>query len=242
MRAPGTWILALALAAAGPAAAGGEPGSPAGPAGASAAGPTSSEAQGCAEAVADRVQAHYEDVRDLAARFEQTSRSVAFGSAATADPPARGRVVFAKPGRMRWSYEEPEPSLVVSDGETLWIYDPAAGEAQALPVDEGFLSGTAIQFLLGEGQLTETFRVSAESCAERPVVLDLVPRRDATYERLRLWVDPASGAVAATEVVDLFGNRTHVAFADVQVNRDPAPDLFRFEPPQGVEVMRLESP
>jgi len=56
----------------------------------------------------------------------------------------RGRVVFAKPGRMRWVYESPEPSLVVSDGETLWIYDPAAREAQRLPVTQGYLTGAAL--------------------------------------------------------------------------------------------------
>ena len=39
-----------------------------------------------------------------------------------------GAVEFAKPGKMRWSYEAPEPSLVVSDGETLWIYDPTRDE------------------------------------------------------------------------------------------------------------------
>jgi outer membrane lipoprotein carrier protein len=196
----------------------------------------------CAESVARRVQARYDGVRDLRARFVQTTRSVAFGAESPDAEPARGEVAFAKPGRMRWSYEAPEPSLVVSDGETLWIYDPLAREVQVLDVDEGFLSGAALQFLLGNGRLLESFRVAAEGCGRAEVTLDLVPRAEATYERLRLDVDAASGEIRRTAVVDLFGNRTDVELSDVRTNQGLAPDLFRFEPPEGVRVLRLTEP
>lgn len=204
---------------------------------AAAAGPAPSDE--CAEEVARRVQAHYEGVRDLTARFVQTQRSVAF---AGGEEEARGEVSFAKPGRMRWSYESPEPSLVVSDGEKLWIYDPEAREVQVLSVDQGFLSGAAFQFLLGEGRILDTYRVSARGCGEERTVLELVPRAESTYERLELEVDPAQGAVHATSVVDLFGNRTDVAFEEVRVNRGLEADLFRFEPPEGVRVLTLPGP
>jgi outer membrane lipoprotein carrier protein len=202
--------------------------------------PGAPESDECAETIAGRVQAHYQGVRDLHARFAQTQHSVAFGGAA--DQPTRGEVWFAKPGRMRWSYEEPEPSLVVSDGATLWIYDPGAREVQVLPVDRAFLSGAAIQFLLGEGRILESFRVSAETCAGESVELALVPRAESTYERLVLQVRTDSGAVQGTEVFDLFGNRTRVRFEQVETNREPPEGLFRFEAPEGVRVLSLESP
>ena len=91
------------------------------------------DAQGCAKAVAAALQRRYEAVGDLEASFEQTTRSVGLGQpGATAK--SRGSVVFAKPGRMRWTYAEPEPSLVVSEGKQLWIYDPAHREVQRLGV------------------------------------------------------------------------------------------------------------
>jgi outer membrane lipoprotein-sorting protein len=97
------------------------------------------ESTDCAKEIAARVQARYDGVEDIEARFTQRSQSVALGRAAQAFE-ASGVAVFAKPGRMRWSYETPEPSLVVSDGRTLWIYDPAAREVQEFPVGAGFLS------------------------------------------------------------------------------------------------------
>ncbi len=192
----------------------------------------------CAERIALRVQAHYDGVRDLSARFEQSSRMASLG-ASSAGASAQGRVVFSKPGRMRWAYESPEPSLVVTDGETLWTWDPGLGEAQKVTVGRGFLSGAAIQFLLGEGEVLETFEVRAESCEGEPVVLQLLPLDPASYERLTMEVDPASGLVRASEVVDLFGNVTRVAFADVKINTDPPADTFRFEPPEGATVIEV---
>lgn len=197
------------------------------------------KSRGCAEEVALRVQRQYEGVRDLQAEFSQSTHNAVLGDVPGEDVSARGRVVFAKPGRMRWVYESPEPSLVVSDGETLWIYDPTLKEVQVLSVDAGFLSGTAIQFLLGEGQILESFNVSAGSCEGDEVSLDLRPKQNASYERLELRVEKASGAVLATSVLDLFGNRTDVVFERMQRNRSPDEGLFRFEPSKDDRVLKL---
>ncbi len=194
----------------------------------------------CAERVVRAMQQRYEGVRDLSARFEQTTRSASMGGAPpSSNPVRRGQVLLAKPDRMRWAYEEPEASLVVSDGVTLWIYDPAAKEAQRLPAPKEYMSGAALQFLLGEGDLLKQFEVTARDCEAKRVQLDLVPREDATYERIGLAVDPVSGEVRATTLIDLLGNVTEVAFHDVRINTDPAPGRFEFRPPSGVQVLEL---
>lgn len=200
------------------------------------------ELAACATEAARAVQRHYESVRDLSARFEQSTRSVALGTGSAAGQSvSRGEVVFAKPGRMRWSYESPMPSLVVSDGETLWIYDPEAGEAQKLAVTQGYLTGAALAFLLGEGDLLAEYAVSTRACEGELVDLELVPRTDAAYERLGLRVVRATGEVRATTIVDLFGNRTDVSFADLATNRDPAAATFTFDPPDGVRVIDVKA-
>jgi outer membrane lipoprotein carrier protein len=193
----------------------------------------------CASEVAQRVQQRYEKVRDLSARFEQTTRRVALGGGAGDALVARGEVVFAKPGKMRWAYESPEPSLVVSDGATLWIYDPKAREVQKLALGDGYLSAAGVQFLLGEGKLLDEFGVTASGCGGSVVSLELTPKREAQYERLEMRVDRASFAVRETSVVDLFGNQTAIAFDEVRENTKPAASLFGFTPPAGVRVLSV---
>jgi outer membrane lipoprotein carrier protein len=199
------------------------------------------EVPDCVRAAVEAIQKRYEAIDDLRANFEQTTRSVALGAAGPLAT-SRGSVVFAKPGKMRWSYSEPEESLVVSDGHWLWIYDPLNREAQKLPVGDGYLSGAAIQFLLGKGEILRDFRVTAESCDERQARLVLIPRRPSSYERLRIRADLASGDVVETEIVDLLGNVTRVTFEDIETNVNPAPELFRFVAPAGVTVIELDAP
>ena len=192
----------------------------------------------CVERAVGAIQQRYEAVRDLRSRFEQTTRSVALGAAGSVTK-SSGVVVFAKPGMMRWSYEEPEPSLVVSDGKILWLYDPTRFEAQRLPVTGGYLSGAAIQFLLGEGDVLGAFRVEAVSCSAEEANLELVPRRPASYEKLRVKTEVTTGELLETSITDLLGNVTTVVFSDVQANLGPGLETFRFDPPEGVRVIDL---
>jgi len=203
----------------------------------------------CAKEVAARVQDRYEAVRDIEAHFEQTTRSVTLGSVGKAKPSRqRGHVIFAKPGRMRWTYEEPDRSLVVTDGKSTWIYEPDAGEAQRLPSAEGFFTGAALQFLLGEGQLLTEFSVVALRCGgegegqQDTAELALTPRQPASYERLGMVARRSTGEILETTIVNLLGDSTRISFSKVRENRDPPPDTFIFEPPAGVDVIDIVAP
>lgn len=198
--------------------------------------------EACRQRAVGAVQRRYESIRDLRARFVQTTRAASVGDRATEKTTSRGSVVVAKPSRMRWSYETPEPSLVVSDGKTLWIYDPAFAEAQRMPADGAFFSGAALQFLLGRGDMEKEFAIRLVSCEEKAVELELTPREPTSYEKLFLVANPGTGDVFRTRIDDLLGNSTVVEFSDLQVNLDPAADLFRFEPPANVRIIDLSQP
>jgi outer membrane lipoprotein carrier protein len=220
-----------------------QPVAPATPAAEALATTTAPSSVACSADLAERVQRHYDSVSDFTAEFEQTTRSALFGSSGLAGAEAaRGEVILAKPGKMRWTYTHPEESLVISDGTTLWLYSPQLAEAQHLPMTKGYLTGAALSFLLGEGRLLETFRVSARNCGQGSeiVELELEPLEPASYERLGLTVVEASGEVVATSVFDLFGNETRIGFERVQRNQNPPQTIFEFEPGPGISVIELE--
>ena len=74
----------------------------------------------------------------------------------------------------------------MSDGKVLWIYDIAGRQASKLIIDQGYLVGAALQFLLGDGKLVDAFEISALSCSDSKVELSLLPKAAASYERLGL--------------------------------------------------------
>jgi outer membrane lipoprotein carrier protein len=196
--------------------------------------------EACARDAVARIQARYETTRDLSARFEQTSRGTPLGGGG--ERHSRGKVAFAKPGRMRWTYEQPEESLVVSDGKTLWLYDVARREVQKLPVSGGYFSGASIQFLLGSGDVDRQFTVIALACDAHSAHLQLTPRQPESFERLRVKADRKTGDLEETTVVDLLGNETRVSFSEIRVDTGLPKDHFEFEPPDGVRVIELSAP
>jgi outer membrane lipoprotein carrier protein len=204
--------------------------------------PDSACADGVGEATAQLVQARYDGIRDLRADFIQESQSASFAGVPLMDADAKsGRVVFAKPGKMRWTYISPEASVVVSDGSTLWIYDVEGGTATRLAVTAGYLSGAAFQFLLGDGNLLKEFEVAATSCTAERITMDLTPRGDASYERLGLVADAKTGDIEETLMVDLFGNRTAIRFDAMETNQKPEASVFEFEVPADVELIDYEA-
>lgn len=196
--------------------------------------------EACAREAVGRIQARYESTVDLTARFEQSSRDVARSGGEPRR--SKGLVAFAKPGRMRWTYQEPEESLVVSDGKTLWLYDKTRREAQKLPIGGGYFSGASIQFLLGEGDVLQHFEVTALACDARVAQLELVPRQPESFDRLRLRTDRETGDLEETTVVDLLGNETRIAFSEVRVDRGLPRSEFEFTPPPGTQVIELTTP
>jgi outer membrane lipoprotein carrier protein len=196
----------------------------------------------CRDAVVAALQQRYASAKDFRADIVQTTRSVALGANASEQMTSKGTVVFAKPGKMRWSYDEPEPSLVVSDGETLWIYDLVFREAQKLPATEGYLSGAAVQFLLGEGEIERDFEISALRCEKTIAELKMRPRKPSSYEKLQVLVNPQTGDLLKTTVFFVLGNVTEVAFFNIELNTDPAASVFRLDPPADVRVIELDPP
>lgn len=202
-------------------------------------------ADGCGdpETALAGVQARYDAINDLSAKFVQATESVVLaGSSPGLASTSRGEVVLAKPGRMRWTYETPEPSVVVSDGRLIWIHDVAGRQVTRASVDGGYLAGAALQFLLGAGRLEESFEVKEVGCSAGQIELDLTPTKPASYERIRATVDRASGLISETSVHDLFGNRTTLTFSEIDLNRAPPDSRFVFEPPEGVEVIDMDAP
>jgi outer membrane lipoprotein-sorting protein len=189
-----------------------------------------------ATALLDRVQKRYDGIRDVRARFQQTSRVAALGR----EDESRGAVVIARPGRMRWEYETPEPSVLVIDGEAVRLYSPGDRKLQIAPLGGASLSPTALGFLLGAGVLANTFR--AESLPPSPsaeIGLKLWPREESSFESLEMWFDPSTLVLRESVLLDLFGNKTRVRFSEVAENVGAPEQSFALDVPEGTEVIDL---
>jgi outer membrane lipoprotein carrier protein len=147
---------------------------------------------------------------------------------------AAGVVEIARPGRFRWTYEQPWEQLVVTDGEQVWMYDADLEQVSISRIDEA-LSGSPAM-LLGGGRLAEGFTVTETWQREGLRWLVLVPREaDGDFRRISLGHD--GELVRRMELVDALGQVTSVTFGDIEPGVDLPAGRFAFEAPPGVDVI-----
>ncbi len=120
----------------------------------------SAQEAGCSEPFMARIQAEYQAIGSFSGRFAQEDRQ-ADGSVVR----AAGEIAYVRPGRMRWDYEPPHEQLVVTDGQSVWLFDPLLDNVTVQPLED-VTQGTPLAFLLGVGNLQEDF-----TCASVPTIV-----------------------------------------------------------------------
>jgi outer membrane lipoprotein carrier protein len=190
-------------------------------------------AEGLAEAV-KRLQQRYDSTRTLTAEFRQSVESPTLAGKLE----SRGKVAFEKPNHMRWDYEPPDEQVIVGDGEVLWIYQPDQKQVIKAPLAEAFQAQTPMNFLAGLGHVERDFTPTLEGEDAKHWVLKLVPRKDQGVGTLVLTVAKSDAAIEEARLTDPLGTTTRLVFSGERRNVQLAPDLFRFAPPPGVDVVR----
>ncbi|MBN2360682.1 MAG: outer membrane lipoprotein carrier protein LolA [Deltaproteobacteria bacterium] len=180
------------------------------------------------------LQKVYQRTKTFEADFEQTYVNRAFRRTET----STGRVAYSRPGRMRFDYQTPTAKSFLVDGSALWIIQPA--DHQAL-VDRCFKADamtSSLTFLFGQGKLTEQFSISADTAPGGGLVrLVLVPHQpQPAYSKLVLDVDPGTGRVATSTVIDNQGNTNSFAFRNASYDGKLPPNRFVYRPPAGIVV------
>jgi len=180
------------------------------------------------------LQQRYESTRTLVAKFRQEVESPTMAGKLTSN----GTVSFEKPNRMRWDYAAPDRQTIVSDGETLWIYQPEEKQVLKAPLREAFQATTPVTFLGGLGHVDRDFTPTLESSADDRWVLKLVPREERGVGTLVLVVRKGDASIEEARISDPLGTTTHLALSEERRNVSLGADLFQFTPPPGVDVVR----
>lgn len=186
------------------------------------------------DAVVAGIQAFYANASDLKANFTQTYTYKIYNRTKVSN----GVVFFKKPGKMRWDYKSPTPKVFLSDGKTLWVYEPDEAQAFKRALNKSQLP-VALTFMTGEGKLAEAFNATLlKSKDPAKLKVKLVPKtHQGDYKALVLTVDAKTYQVLASTVFDPVGNTNYVAFSGMQTSVGLPDKGFSFTPPPGVKVI-----
>jgi|GEM_PF-230035 len=197
------------------------------------AAPKTAPSQSEFDRILDGLQAYYRQQKDLKADFVQTYTYVKMGRKKV----STGRVFFKTPHRMRFDYQTPARKLIISDGQTLWIYEPDQFQAFRRNL-KGSQLPVAMTFMSGQGDLRAEFTGQIISQNNESAIIELVPRKnEGDYQSLRLDIDAQTFAVRSSTVVDPVGNLNEIRFKNLQANTNLPEAGFRFQVPEGVSVV-----
>ena len=192
------------------------------------------------QGVLNEIQDRYEKTNDFEANFIQEY----IGKVMRQPNKGEGKVYFKKKGMMRWDYNVPNQKLI-SDGHTLWYYQPEEKQVLVSNVSRVLKEKTPLAFLAGEGNLGRDFKLlnlnESVSQKEDHYVVELAPKEPlATLSKLILTVDKKSYTVLQADVFDGLGNVTRTRFIEIKTNVGLSNSFFHFTIPPGTEIIKMQ--
>lgn len=152
----------------------------------------------------------------------------------------QGSAWLQSPDRLRWVYTGDFPETIVADGSNVWIYDETLEQVTIKP-QSARVADAPLLILTDISQLDQQFLVAELGEFEGMQLLELKSREsESEFERIMIGLDATGIRMMVME--DAFGQRTEIRFRNIVRNAAVDPQLFSFEPPQGVDVVGQVTP
>ncbi|VAW51839.1 Outer membrane lipoprotein carrier protein LolA [hydrothermal vent metagenome] len=170
------------------------------------------------------------NTQTLEANFQQTLRTHDGEIIQQTD----GQFYLNRPGKFRWNYQSPYEQIIVSDGVRIWIYDV---DLQQVTVQKqtSSLPATPMSLLENSSTLHENFNVSSMDERDGVYRLKLLSKtKESDFGEIVIGVDEKG--LRFMQLHDQFEQVTDIIFSDINTNKKLAKEIFKFIPPEGVDV------
>lgn len=187
--------------------------------------------------VAEKVDRHYNALQSLEVHFVQTYTGMGMNRKES------GVLLLKKPGKMRWTYTDPNGKLFVLDGKYGYFYSP--GESEAQKVNQKKLDDlrSPLRFLLGHTELEKELSGLKGRCdGSGTCELSGVPKGlEQRVSSLTITAAP-DGTIRSMTIEETDGVTNRFEFSG-EADNVPAPNAaFVFIAPAGVHVVEGEPP
>ena len=156
-----------------------------------------------------------------------------------------GTFEFSRPNRFKFVYKKPFEQTIVSDGQTLWLYDADLNQTTSRKLAQ-VLNGTPAAVIASAADLKglqADFNLASQPEKADPKTglqwVQATPKtKDGQLQNISVGfkVTDKGSELAALEILDSFGQRSVMTFNQFEVNPALAPASFHFKPPVGASV------
>jgi outer membrane lipoprotein carrier protein len=150
-----------------------------------------------------------------------------------------GTFEFSRPNRFRFVYHKPFEQTIVADGQTLWLYDVDLNQVTSRKQSAVLASSPAalIASAADIKALQADFTLSAAPDKDGlEWVLASPKAKEGMLQAVRVGFK--GGDLAVLEIVDSFGQRSVMSFANLRINTALESAAFQFKPPSGADLIQ----
>lgn len=141
-----------------------------------------------------------------------------------------GKLSVKKPNLVHWQTIIPDESLIVSDGNVLWFYDPFIEQATAYTLDNVIANTPVLLLTSDDDSLWQHFSVSK---INEQTFLVHANDVNSQVKTLELSFSATKNHLTGFTILDATGQLSHISLTDVDYQTVPDASLFNFVLPDG---------
>jgi outer membrane lipoprotein carrier protein len=177
------------------------------------------------------------------ASFTQVVTGPAKDGQAAKTKNSSGSFEFLRPNRFKFIYKKPFEQSIVSDGQTLWLYDADLNQVTSRKLAQA-LNGTPAAVIAAASDLKglqADFTLTALPEKAGLQWVQATPKtKDGQLQSISVGFKSTDkgSELAALEILDSFGQRSVMTFSQFEVNPALADSSFQFKQPAGSDLIR----
>lgn len=146
---------------------------------------------------------------------------------------ALGTLAVKKPNLVNWKTAKPDESLIISDGSTLWFFDPFVEQVSAYLLEKALMNTPILLLTSSDPSLWQHYSVS--SLDENNYLIH-ANDNNAQVKTLELRFKESSNVLESFTILDATGQLSLFKLSKFDVENSPVNSLFIFEIPEGIEL------
>ncbi|MDD9173393.1 outer membrane lipoprotein chaperone LolA [Aliivibrio finisterrensis] len=141
-----------------------------------------------------------------------------------------GDVKILRPNLFRWHTQTPDENLLVTDGETLWYYNPFVEQVTLMGLEKATTQTPFVLLTRNKSSDWDNYSVTQKGDA-----FTVSPKSDSAVKSDFIVNIQPSGNVTGFSVVEQDGQRSDFSFTKFEAKK-PAQSNFTFTVPEGVDI------
>ncbi|MBF0106990.1 MAG: outer membrane lipoprotein carrier protein LolA [Deltaproteobacteria bacterium] len=185
----------------------------------------------CQDPLAVQIESRYTALQSWSADFTQTT----FVEMLEDQIVKQGKIIVARPNKIRIEYTSSPYKIYASNGDKLWIYKHNDPTAWQFNNPQKVISEEALSFLSGLKNMSEIFEI--ETTLDEPEgylkiknrglkKIHLIPKKTDAVLKITLGVDAKNTLIKEAVLFNTSGNVTHYSFEGIVFNKNTSDDLF----------------